>query len=77
MPSIASNISITERPDIDAKGKQYTLRTVTYMVGAHGPFMITGASDQLTAPVIKQKIAAQVAEVDDIESIQTPPAPGY
>jgi hypothetical protein len=63
------DLTVGTRPTFDPKAGNGTAKTLTFSVGTHGPFTFTYAAGQGDAAQMKADIAAQVAELESLNSI--------
>jgi hypothetical protein len=63
------DINVRHQTTPDGKGGFGTTKIVTFSVGEHGPFQKTYSEADGTSARIKSDIQAQVAELQDINSI--------
>lgn len=62
----AKVIRVAQAPVVDAAGNVTRNVRVTYMVGEHGPFDLTFAPADFTAPKVQAAMAAQAAVINSI-----------
>jgi hypothetical protein len=63
------DINVAHQTAPDGRGGFTTVKRVSYYVGNHGPFEKTYTPPAGTAADIKADISAQVAELQDIQSL--------
>jgi hypothetical protein len=70
------DIIIADRPVFATSGKVEPQRTVSYYIGAHGPFLVQDKPAKLTTALIKTQIEAHQAELRALDTIGTGTGPG-
>lgn len=65
------DISVSHQVTPDGKGGFTTTKHVSYYVGTHGPFFKDYDAATSTAAQIKSDIGAQVAELQDLNTLTT------
>jgi hypothetical protein len=58
-----SNVRVRTSPRLDATGRPWNATIVTFMVGIHGPFILTFGPGQGTQAAITAAITAQVNQL--------------
>lgn len=64
-----TNLAVGTKPAPDGKGGMTTVKTLSYMVGDHGPFYHEYQPGVGTAAQMKSDIGAQVAELRDLHTV--------
>lgn len=63
------SITVAHQPAPDGKGGMTTKKTLTYMVGNHGPFYHEYTPADGTAAKMQSDITAQVAELQSLHQL--------
>jgi hypothetical protein len=68
-PLAVRDIQINDSSRFNSRGTVDTWRTVTYYLGAHGPFVISDLKATLTGAEIQNRIAAEKADIATIDGV--------
>ena len=70
------DLTASEQYEFNTRGGSTLIHRVTYYVGLHGPFVITGDSNLMTTAYIEAQIDARVAQLQALrDKYETPASP--
>lgn len=61
---------VQQQTTFDSNNRPVTTYAVTFMVGEHGPFVISVPDSEFTAAKVQQKLATFAAEVNQLAPAQ-------